>query len=130
MRISDWSSDVCSSDLRSTPRPRDGEKLKVSVQIATRNRLKPHCRAISSVLPQDYPEFEILVLDDASDSANVRETVRAAFSAPRFRCFRTEEWTGIAAARSRLMELGDGGLHSSTAEVRRASGRERGWRDV
>src|SRR3546814_2488531 len=52
---------------RSTPRPRDGEKLKVSVQIATRNRLKPLCRAISSVLSQDYPEFEILVLDDASD---------------------------------------------------------------
>src|SRR3546814_14194574 len=62
---------------RSTPRPRDGEKLKVSVQIATRNRLKPLCRAISSVLSQDYPEFEIPVLDDASDSANVCEAVRA-----------------------------------------------------
>src|SRR3546814_16732699 len=75
---------------RSTPRPRDGEKLKVSVQIATRNRLKPLCRAISSVLSQDYPEFEILVLDDASDSANVCEAVRAAFSDPRIRCFRKD----------------------------------------
>src|SRR3546814_7175143 len=113
MRISDWSSDVCSSDLRSTPRPRDGEKLKVSVQIATRNRLKPLCRAISSVLSQDYPEFEILVLDDASDSANVCEAVRAAFSDPRIRCFRNEEWSGIAAARSRMMELGDGDIYCS-----------------
>lgn len=87
--------------------------LKVSVQIATRDRVKPLCRAIASVLSQDYANFEVLVLDDASDPADVCGAVRATFDDPRIRCFRSEEWLGIAGVRSRMMELGDGDIYCS-----------------
>jgi glycosyltransferase involved in cell wall biosynthesis len=87
--------------------------LKVSVQIATRDRVKPLCRAIASVLSQGYANFEILVLDDASDSADVCSVLQATFDDARIRCFRNEEWSGIAAVRSRMMELGDGDIYCS-----------------
>ena len=86
---------------------------KVSVQIATRDRFKPLCRAVASVLEQDYANLEIVVLDDASDSVDVCSALRKEFDDPRIRCFRNETWSGIAAVRARMMELGAGEIYCS-----------------
>ena len=86
---------------------------KVSVQIATRDRFKPLCRAVASVLEQDYESFEVLVLDDASDTVDVCGELAKVFDDPRIRCHRNGSWSGIAAVRARMMELGDGDIYCS-----------------
>lgn len=87
--------------------------MKVSVQIATRDRFQPLCRAVSSVLSQDYKNFEVLVLDDASEIQDTCARLRQQFDDPRIRCFRNNEWSGVAAVRSRMMELGEGDIYCS-----------------
>ncbi|MEO3431141.1 glycosyltransferase [Pelagibius sp. CAU 1746] len=87
--------------------------MKVSVQIATRDRLEPLCKAISSVLSQDYGDFEVVVLDDASQSLDVCEALKERFDDPRVRCFRNGRWSGVSAVRSRMMELGEGDIYCS-----------------
>lgn len=86
---------------------------KVSVQIATRDRFEPLCRAVASVLEQDYENFEVLVLDDASDTVDVCGELAKVFDDPRIRCYRNDTWSGIAAVRARMMELGDGDIYGS-----------------
>lgn len=83
------------------------------MQIATRDRFKPLCRAVSSVLSQDYRDFEVLVLDDASETQNTCARLRQQFDDPRIRCFENNEWSGVAAVRSRMMELGEGDIYCS-----------------
>jgi GT2 family glycosyltransferase len=87
--------------------------LKVSVQIATRDRFEPLCRAVSSVLSQDYPDFEVLVLDDAGEAQDACARLREAFDDPRVRCFRNAEWSGVSAVRSKMMEVGEGDIYCS-----------------
>jgi len=72
----------------------------VSVIIATRNRLALLPRALQSVYAQDYPNLEILVLDDASDDGS-SDYIRSCH--PRVRSFRFERNRGPAAARNLLM---------------------------
>src|SRR3546814_16122605 len=58
MRISDWSSDVCSSDLRVTPR--------VSIGMPVRNGERFIAEAIDSMLGQTFSDFELIIRDNAS----------------------------------------------------------------
>ncbi|NIA69019.1 glycosyltransferase [Pelagibius litoralis] len=83
------------------------------MQIATRDRFEPLCRAISSVFDQDYDNFEIIVLDDASEASDICDRLRSKFDDPRLRCFRNTEWSGVSAVRSRMMDLGDGEVYCS-----------------
>lgn len=87
--------------------------MRVSVQIATRNRLKPLCRAITSVLSQDYHNFEALVLDDDSEARDICARLREKFGDPRIRCFRNSEWSGVSAVRAKMMDLGEGDIYCS-----------------
>lgn len=83
------------------------------MQIATRDRLQPLCRAVASVLSQDYHDFEVVVLDDASESLDVCRELRRVFDNPRIRCFRNSTWSGVSAVRSRMMDLGEGDVYCS-----------------
>lgn len=46
---------------------------QVSVYITTRNRPALLCRAVQSVLIQDYKDFELLIIDDCSDNRVVNQ---------------------------------------------------------
>ena len=71
----------------------------VSVIIPTYNRAHLLPRALESVLAQTDPDFEILVVDDASTDAT--HGVTTAYDDARIRYFRQPENRGVAAARNR-----------------------------
>src|SRR3546814_9510050 len=71
MRISDWSSDVCSSDL---PAPRN-QKMSPSRSAATspKRKLNPSCKLLNSVSPMtrcwtSEPSFRLTILSLGSRS--------------------------------------------------------------
>src|SRR5690606_21756268 len=57
----DWSSDVCSSDLKKTP-----INIPVSVIICAKNEAENLKKFLPSVINQDYPNFQIVLINDAS----------------------------------------------------------------
>ncbi len=78
---------------RSNPQP------LVSVIVTTRNRLTLLLRAVQSVDAQDYPNREILVLDDASEDGT-SDYIRSHY--PGVRLFRFDENRGLIVARNLL----------------------------
>jgi len=81
--------------------------IKISVLIGTRNRPEALKRCLMSVLEQDYSNFEVLILDDASDSCNICDCIRG-FVDSRVWCFRVPQSLGVAGGRNLLMELAQG----------------------
>ena len=75
----------------------------VSVYLPTRNRAEQLPRAIRSVLGQDYPELELLVVDDASTDRTSAVLARFAASDSRVRIFRQPASLGAPAARNRAI---------------------------
>ncbi|MGD0458062.1 MAG: glycosyltransferase [Terriglobia bacterium] len=73
--------------------------------VATRNRLTLLPRALQSLYAQDYPNLEILVLDDASQDAT-SDYIRSHH--PDIRLFRFDENRGLIAARNLLMREANG----------------------
>lgn len=78
----------------------------VSVTICTRNRAHLLADSINSVLLQTVQDFEIIVVDDGSDSQDAGEVV-ASFEDPRIRYF-YQEHRGIPAAHNRAIEESKG----------------------
>ena len=79
----------------SLPRP------AVTVIIPTYNRAPLLVRAIQSVLAQDWTDFEVLVVDDASTDDTTFAIER--IGDPRIRLIRQDRNQGVAAARNRGM---------------------------
>lgn len=77
--------------------------MKVSVLIGSRNRPNVLFRCLDSILSQDYPDFEVLVLDDASDQVDLCQVLRKQFSDSHMRCLRSDVQLGVAGGRNRLM---------------------------
>lgn len=71
----------------------------VSVVMPTFNRQKSLPRAIGSVLAQTFPDFELIVVDDASTDGTLGTL--AAICDPRLRALRMSRNSGAAAARNR-----------------------------
>lgn len=76
----------------------------VSIVIPTHNAAKYLPVALDSVLGQDYPNIEIIVVDDGSTD-DTAEVLRPYL--PHIRYFRQER-QGVAAARNRALELAQG----------------------
>lgn len=76
--------------------PSEGEAPRFSVVIPTYDRPELVARAVASVLAQDYGDFELLVVDDAS----LRDPAEALsrFADPRIRLIRRDRNGGAAAA--------------------------------
>jgi glycosyltransferase involved in cell wall biosynthesis len=72
------------------------EKNMVSIITRTYNRANSIARAIHSILDQDHPDFEIVVVNDGS-SDNTLE-ILARFQDPRIRVISHEKNMGMAAA--------------------------------
>ena len=77
----------------------------VSVIITTRNRIRVLPRALESVYAQDYPNREILVLDDASEDGT-SDYLR--LHHPDIRVFRFDQNRGLIVARNLLMREAKG----------------------
>lgn len=84
-----------------------GNILTISVLIGTRNRPEALKRCLKNVLSQDYPNFEVLILDDSSDSCDICDLIRGLINS-RVRCFRAPQPLGVAGGRNWLMELAKG----------------------
>jgi glycosyltransferase involved in cell wall biosynthesis len=80
----------------------------VSVVIPTYNRAGLVMRAIGSVLAQDYPAMEVIVIDDASTDDTAARV--AGLGDPRLRLLRQDANGGVARARNRGMDAARGGL--------------------
>lgn len=72
---------------------------KITVGIVTRNRLEQLKKAIKSVHDQNYPNLEILVVDNASDDGTSQTLMR---EYPEVRLIRREENLGCPGGRNRL----------------------------
>jgi GT2 family glycosyltransferase len=83
---------------------------RVSVLIGSRNRPDVLFRCLESVLNQDYPALEVIVLDDASDQVDLCQVLAEHFSDPRLRCLRSDIQLGVAGGRNRLMAEATGDI--------------------
>ncbi|MAD73972.1 MAG: glycosyl transferase [Rheinheimera sp.] len=72
----------------------------ISVYMPTYNRVQMAIRAIDSVLAQDYPHFELLVVDDASKDDTWVTLTNKYGNDDRVRFFRQSEGKGACAARN------------------------------
>jgi glycosyltransferase involved in cell wall biosynthesis len=79
---------------------------KVSICIPARNEARCIADSVRAALAQDYPEFEVLVVDDRSEDDTGRLATEAAVDDPRFRLIGGEEppkgWAGKPWACQRL----------------------------
>jgi glycosyltransferase involved in cell wall biosynthesis len=75
----------------------------ISVYMPTYNRVQMAIRAIESVLAQDYPNIELLVVDDASKDDTWQVLTNKYVNDERVRLFRQNTGQGACAARNRAI---------------------------
>lgn len=75
----------------------------ISVYMPTYNRVNMAIRAIESVLAQDYPNIELLVVDDASTDDTWQVLTNKYINDDRIRFFRQSKGQGACAARNRAI---------------------------
>ena len=80
----------------------------ISVYMPTYNRVAMATRAIDSVLAQDYPNVELLVVDDASTDDTWPSLTNKYVNDDRVRFFRQTEGSGACAARNRAISEAKG----------------------
>lgn len=80
----------------------------VSVLIATRDRPQTLLKCLVSVFDQDYPNFEVLVLDDNSETHDICEILSEELGGKKVKCFRSNKRIGVAGARNFLMKKSKG----------------------
>jgi glycosyltransferase involved in cell wall biosynthesis len=76
--------------------------------MAARNAQRTVRAAVSSILAQDYPDFELVVVDDASDDAT--STILTTLTDERLRVVRADTRVGRSAARNRAIHEARHGL--------------------
>ena len=85
-----------------TPKP------QLSVLVLTRNRLDVLRNCIQSILRQRRQDFELVILDDASDDVDSARAIAEEFRDPRIRPFHVTSSLGVAGGRNFLMERANG----------------------
>lgn len=80
----------------------------ISVYMPTYNRVQMAIRAIESVLSQDYPNLELLVVDDASSDDTWQVLTNKYINDERIRFFRQSSGQGACAARNRAISEAKG----------------------
>lgn len=96
--------------LDSTAAPR------VSMIMPVHNGARWLTDAIDSVLTQDFPDFELILVDDASRDASTAIMADAAARDPRVRFFRLDANVGLPAALNHGFAAARGDLHSWTSD--------------
>lgn len=80
----------------------------ISVYMPTFNRSQMMQRAVASVLAQDYPNFELLIVDDCSSDDTWEVLNRLYGEDNRIRLFRQEKGQGACAARNLAIKAAAG----------------------
>lgn len=83
---------------------------KVTVYMPTHNRCELISRAIDSVLAQDYPNIELIIVDDGSSDNTWQRLEELSQQHPIIRIFRHEQPKGACAARNLALEHATGSL--------------------
>lgn len=108
---------------------------KVSIIIAARNEKENVSRALKSRLESDYPDFEIIFIDDRSDDGTYEEAVELARADSRLKVVRVsflpEGWlgkvnalnAGVKAASGEWLLFTDGDVYFSKDALSRAVSR-------
>src|SRR3546814_7840882 len=78
MRISDWSSDVCSSDLAQMPPGKDKPSRTLLTTMREIDRVGPSLRAFDSLLALDGPDYPIADPEPSDSAAALGEQDDAA----------------------------------------------------
>ncbi|MFC9796000.1 glycosyltransferase [Streptomyces sp. NPDC127584] len=88
---------------------------RVSVVVATRERPGPLARALDSLLAQDHPDFELIVVDNAPRTAATHELVTRTYAehADRIRYVR-EDTPGLATAHNTGLAAAEGAVVAFT----------------
>ena len=81
---------------------------KISVYMPSKNRGPMVKRAIDSVMSQNYPNFELVVVDDGSTDDTPALLEEYAQRYDNFRYYRNEQSRGVAAARNLAIEKSEG----------------------
>lgn len=84
------------------------DKTLVSILVGTRNRQAPLLKCIRSALRQDWPNLEVLVLDDLSEDFNACKFLSSEVKDRRLKCFRGKRQLGVAGGRNFLMRKARG----------------------
>jgi glycosyltransferase involved in cell wall biosynthesis len=84
--------------------------MKVSVIIGSRNRIETLLKFLPWTLAQDYPDFEVLILDDASDQPYTSQISPTLLNHPHIKWFRSETPLGVGGGRNYLMHQASGDL--------------------
>ena len=82
--------------------------MVTSVYVATRNRVEKLRVAVNSVLAQTNNNFELIVVDDASDDGTSEYLRSMANSDARIKVLRNESRCGPQVARNRAIGLASG----------------------
>ncbi|GAA2220633.1 hypothetical protein GCM10010232_00470 [Streptomyces amakusaensis] len=85
---------------------------RTSVVVATRERAERLARALDSLLAQDHPDYEIVVVDNAPTTTATRDLVEKEY-AGRVRYVR-EDVPGLAVAHNRGIAIADGEILAFT----------------
>ncbi|WP_329399482.1 glycosyltransferase family 2 protein [Streptomyces melanogenes] len=86
---------------------------RASVVVATRERAGQLARALDSLLAQDHPDYEIVVVDNNPVTAQTRELVEGSYAAHGVRYVR-EPVPGLAAAHNRGVAVAEGTILAFT----------------
>ncbi|MBA3766784.1 MAG: glycosyltransferase family 2 protein [Acidobacteria bacterium] len=81
--------------------------MKVTVAMPAYNAAPYVCEAVESVLAQDYDQYELIVMDDASRDATWKYLKRYS-KHPKVRLFRNRRNLGVGATRNRITCLSRG----------------------
>ena len=83
------------------------KKIKVSVNIPAYNEESFVEKSIESILSQDYDDFELLIIDDASRD-NTAKIIKRYENHPKVRCYFRNRHKGIGFRRNELLGLSRG----------------------
>ncbi|MGP9020441.1 glycosyltransferase [Streptomyces sp. BR1] len=96
-----------------SPAPDPARLPRATVVVATRERAGQLARALDSLLVQDHPDYEIVVVDNNPVTAQTRELVESGYAARGVRYVR-EPVPGLAAAHNRGVAVADGTILAFT----------------
>lgn len=82
------------------------DKVKISVCVPTYNRQQYLLDALKSAVEQDYDDYEIIVVDDGSDSGNASEIIKSLHSEKIKYYYKVHE--GISATRNYAIDKTNG----------------------
>ncbi|MFD9286980.1 glycosyltransferase [Streptomyces sp. NPDC060030] len=94
-------------------RPPAGEIPRATVVVATRERPDRLARALDSLLAQDHPDFELVVVDNAPATGSTRELVTSVYAGRGVR-YVLEPVPGLAAAHNRGVAVATSGVLAFT----------------